>query len=460
MTAAPGIDAPGIDAEPVTTLRSLPRPPIHSILGFAAFWADPELARSEFAKRGERMVIDIPFLPRMLFTSSPEDCKAVFTTPDSGLRLGAALRKLAPHEMLFGSEMIDWWNGENHAKLRKLVTPAFNGRALRGYEEAMTEATRRRVAEWPVGEPVRFTRLMKTLARDVIMSVVFGVTEDDRRDRLEAALIELDRTIASNGMRVRYLAAVAAGGRWPKYSRMEQVSARIDAITLEEIAHRRAHPSAEERKDCLDIFLDLQKDDPENLLGDEMIAVFQRMLLIAGYETTAVTLAWVAERLVRHPEVLDKLDESLARGEDDYLDAVITEAMRLRPALPVTMRQASKDVVINGLKVTKGAIVMIYINAIHKRADFYPDPERFDPERFVGTRPDPHRWLPFGGGAHRCLAGNFAMFESRVLLRTILEQRRFAPDTSSGERQDQHKNILLLPGRGAAVTLLERAEAR
>lgn len=456
MTAT-AVTAPVTDAPPLTSMRSLPRPPIHSLLGFAAFWADPELARKKFAKRGDRMVVDIPFLPRMLFTSSPEDCKAVFTTPDSGLRLGAALRKLAPHEMLFGSEMIDWWNGENHAKLRKLVTPAFNGTALRGYEEAMVEATRRRVAEWPVGEPVRFTRLMKTLARDVIMAVVFGVTEDDRRDRLEAALIELDRTIASHGMRARYLAAVAAGGRWPRYSRMEQVSARIDAITLEEIAHRRANPSTEERKDCLEIFLRLQQDDPD-LLGDQMIAVFQRMLLIAGYETTAVTLAWVAERLVRHPDVLERLDASLARGEDDYLDAVITEAMRLRPALPVTMRHASKDVVVNGLQVTKGTIVMIYINAIHKRADFYPEPERFDPERFLGTRADPHRWLPFGGGAHRCLAGSFAMFESRVLLRTILEQRRFAPDSSADERQDQHRNILLLPGRGATVTLLERAD--
>ncbi|KAA0022620.1 cytochrome P450 [Antrihabitans cavernicola] len=437
-------------------LRDLPRPPIHSAVGFAAFWADPEFARKQFDVRGDRMVVDLPLLPTMLFTAVPEDAKAVFTQVDSGLRLGEALRRLAPHEMLFGREMIDWWNGANHAKLRKKVAPAFNGAALRGYEEAMVDAAKRRVDEWPVGEPVRFTRQMKTLARDVIMSVVFGVTEGDRRDRLEQALIDLDRAIASNGMRTRYVAAILSGGRWPRYTAMREISARIDAVTLEEIAFRRANPSPVQRKDCLAIFLELAEDDPENLLSDQMIAVFQRMLLIAGYETTAVTLAWVAERLVRHPEVMATLDQSLAAGADDYLDAVITETMRIRPALPVTMRYAEKDVDINGLRVPKGTIVMLYINAIQKREEFYPNPDEFDPDRFLGVRPDPHRWLPFGGGAHRCLAANFAMFESRVLLRTILTHRRLLPDAGAGERQDQHRNILLTPHRGATVTLAHR----
>lgn len=443
-------------ATSVCELEDLPGPPIHSVVGFFAFWADPELARRELTKRGERFVVNVPLLPTVFVTTSPQDAKAIFTQPDSGLRLGQALRKLAPHEMLFGAEMIDWWNGANHAKLRKKVTPAFNGTALRAYEEAMIEATQRRVAQWPVNEPVKFSRLMQTLARDVIMAVVFGVTEGDRRARLEAVLIELDHALASTGMRARYFLAMARGGRWPSFGALDNINKRIDAITLEEIAHRRAHPSTEPRKDCLDIFMRLQDDDPDDLLNDHMIAVFQRMLLIAGYETTAVTLAWVAERIVRHPEVLAELDASLARGEDDYLDAVITETARLRPALPVTVRYAEKDVVINNVRVPAGTIVMIYINAIHKRPDLYPDPDRFDPQRFLGVRPDPYRWLPFGGGAHRCLAANFAMFESRVLLRTILQKRRFQPDTSPGERQDQHRNILLLPHNRATVTLLPR----
>lgn len=440
----------------VLTIDSLPRPPVHSVFGFGAYWAAPEFTRKQLGKLGERVMVDVPMLPPLLVTSSPQDCKAIFHERGGALRLGEALRKMAPHEMLFGSEMIEWWNGANHALLRKKVTPAFNGNAMRGYEDAIVGAAEARIKEWPVGEPVRFSELMQTLARDVIMSVVFGVTEPDRRRRLEEAFIELDEVLSSKGMLARYFWAMSRGGKWGTFERLEKVNATIDAITLEEIEYRRANPSAEERKDCLAVFLKIRETDEDNLLDDNMIAVFQRLLLIAGYETTAVTLAWVAERLVRHPDALAKLEASVDNGEDGYLDAVITEVMRLRPALPVTLRYAEKDFVMNDLLVPKGTVIVIYINAIQKRADIYPDPLAFDPERFLGKRPDPNEWLPFGGGAHRCLGANFAMFESRVLLRTILQHMRFKPETSRGEREDQHRNILLLPHKGATVTLLPR----
>ncbi|WP_166909029.1 cytochrome P450 [Mycobacterium sp. DL440] len=450
-------DATTTVAEQPRNLDTIQRPPVPSTLAFGSYWLAPEFTRRQLTKRGERMLIDIPLLPKLLFTSSPQDCKAIFTERDGALKLGEALRQMAPHEMLFGAEMIDWWNGSNHALLRKKVTPAFNGNALRGYEEAIVDAAAKRVAEWPVNEPVRFTGLMRELARDVIMSVVFGVTETDRRRRLEQAFIDLDHALASPGMIGRYMLAMARGGKWPSFEKLDAINATIDAITLEEIEYRRNNPSDDERKDCLELFLQMQRDDEDELMDDHMIAVFQRMLLIAGYETTAVTLSWVAERIVRHPQVLEKLNQSVADGDDDYLDAVITEVMRLRPALPVTMRYAAKDFVLNDVLVPEGTVIVVYINAIHKRADLYPEPEKFDPDRFLGVRSDPHRWMPFGGGAHRCLGASFAMFESRVLLRTILQHRRFQPEATPDERQDQHRNILLLPHKGATVTLLPRS---
>ncbi|WP_446225636.1 cytochrome P450 [Nocardia sp. IBHARD005] len=448
---------------PAAALRgidTLARPPIHSVIGFGAFWAAPEFARKELLKRGERVVVDIPLLPKLLFTASPQDVKAVFGDRDGALKLGEALRKMAPHEIVFGTEMIDWWNGANHALLRKKVMPAFGGRALAGYEQAITDAVLNRLPEWPVDKPVQFTHLMQDLARDVIIAVVFGVTEPDRRRRLEKAFIDLDKTLASPGIVARYVIAMARGGKWPSFERLEKINARIDAITREEIEFRRDNPSDEERKDCLEIFLKLQETDEDNVLDDHMIALFQRMLLIAGYETTAVTLSWVAERVTRHPEVMAKLEQSIDAGDDTYLDAVITETMRLRPALPVTMRYAWEDFVMNDVLVPKGTVIMLYINAIQKRADIYPDPETFDPERFVGVRPDPNSWLPFGGGAHRCIGASFAMFESRVLLRTILRHRALKLTTAPDERQDQHRNIFLLPGDGGRVTMRKRPEAR
>jgi cytochrome P450 len=440
----------------VRSFASLPRPPIHSVLGFATYWASPEFFRKQFARLGERVAVEVPLLPPLLFTSSPADARVIFTDNTGAIRFGEALRRMAPHEMVFGSEMIEWWNGANHTLLRQLVMPAFGNKALAGYEAAIIEAAEQRIAEWPVNTPVQFMDLMKTLARDVIIAVVFGVTDDGRRRRLEKAFMELDETLVSPGMIARYLYAMTRGGKWPSFSKLDKVNAKIDAITLEEVACRRANPDREPGKDCLELFLQMQATDTNNLLSDRMLAVFQRLLLIAGYETTAVTLAWVAERLVRHPEVMNKLESSLAGGEDDYLDAIITEVMRLRPALPVTMRYAEKDFLMNDVLVPAGMVIMIYINGIQKRADIYPDPLRFDPERFLNVRPDPYRWLPFGGGAHRCLGGSFAMFESRALMKTILKHRRFQADTTPGEREDQHRNILLLPHRGAIVTLLPR----
>lgn len=436
-------------------MDSLPRPPLHSVLGFGAFWTFPELARNWLLKHEDRVVFEVPFLPPLLATASPDDCKAIFTDREC-LRFGEALRRMAPHEMVFGSEMIDWWNGDNHMPLRRKVMPAFDGAALEGYEEAMIAAASLRIAEWPVDAPVSFSKLMHALARDVIMSVVFGVTEEKRRQRLEHAFIDLDEALRSPGMIGRYFLAMGRGGKWPRFQKLDAINAKIDAITQEEIDHRRAHPQSAERKDCLAIFLRIQAEDKDSLMNDRMIAVFQRLLLIAGYETTAVTLAWVAERLVRHPLIMARLEASLARGEDKYLDAVITEVMRLRPALPVTLRYAEKDFRMNDVLVKAGTVIMVYINAVHKRADVYPEPERFDPERFLEARPHPHRWLPFGGGAHRCLGGAFAMVEARVLLRTILKHRRFEADTSPDERVDQHRNILMLPHRGAMVTLRRR----
>lgn len=427
------------------------------MLGFGNFWARPEFTHQDWAKRGDRIVIRLPGLTPLLFTSSPADAQVVFTDRGEALRLGEAVRRIAPQEMIFGTEVITWLNGDNHALLRRIITPAFNGHALRGYEHAIIAAAETRIAQWPVHTPVRFQELMLELARDVIMSVVFGVTEPTRRARLEQALIDLDHALTGFGMKRRYIAAMARGGRWPRYPEMERINAEIDAITAEEITHRRAHPRGQERHDCLQVFLKIQQTEEAGaLLDDHMIAVFQRMLLIAGYETTGVTLSWVAERIVRHPDVLAELDASLARGEDAYLDAVITETLRLRPALPATVRYTDTDFAMNDVLVPAGTIIVIYINAIHKRPDAYPDPDRFDPDRFLGVRPDPRTWLPFGGGAHRCLGGAFAMFESRVLLRTILTHRRFQTDDTPAERQDQHRNILLTPHHHARVTLLPR----
>lgn len=438
---------------PVTTLADLPHPN-RSLAAWAKVWRKPETARRQFALYGERFVMDVPLLPTMLWTSSPDDVRAVFQEKSRALSLGAGLRRFAPHEALFGSRIMDWWASDDHPVVRRKVANALMGKLLAGYEGMMEDSVRRLIPELPIGQPVRFHEHMQTLAREVIMSVVFGVFECERRRRLSDHLILLDQLIASRGLALRYAAALASNGHWLPFPALDRVLDGLDRVTYDEIAARRAAPQAE-RRDCLAALLSLQETGTADFVDDAMIAGFQRLLLVAGYDTTAATLTWVAERLVRHPGVLRRLDETLAEGDDTYLDAVISETLRLRPPVQFTVRAVQRDLVLNDMFLPRGSAVFLYINGIHHRDDLYDSPEEFRPERFMGDAPDPYRYLPFGGGVNRCPGGQMALFQTRVLLRTLLRDLAFVPSGSPSEVQ-QGRTGVLLPRNRATVTLRRR----
>ncbi len=439
----------------VTTLGMLPRPTFSPGAWAKLFFA-PESARQHFATLGERFVLDVPLMPTMFWTTSPDDVRAVFQDKTRALSFGTALRRIAPHEIVFGERIMTWWASENHTEVRRKVTPAFMGNALKGYQPTMEEVARRMIRELPTGRPIRFHAYARTLAREVIMSVVFGVTDPQRRAQLSEHMDELDRLVGSRGMAARYAAAMVTRGRWLPFPALDRVLSDLDRVTYDEITERRAGTDEAERSDCLAVFLRIQQADEQGLMDDEMIAGFQRLLLVAGNDTTAATLSWVAERLVRHPEVLARLEESVAAGDDTYLDAVITETLRLRPTVPFTARMVTRDVVINGVHLPRGSMVWLYINGIHRRGDLYDAPDEFRPERFLENPPDPYHWLPFGGGINRCLGGQMAMFEARVLLRTILQELTFVAQSSADEPQ-QAQTVLLLPKHRAMVTLRKQA---
>ena len=219
-------------------------------------------------------------------------------------------------------------------------------------------------------------------------------------------------------MMFRYGLSLITRGRWLPFRALDRAIAEIDAVIHEEITHRRAHPGDTKGKDCLSVFLRMQQEQGDDcFLDDHMIAAFQRLLLLAGYETTATTLAWVAERLVRHPHILAKLDQTLTAGDDTYLDAVIAEAMRVQLAVPYHGQVGAKGLRHERRHTSRRHDRRHLHQRPPKRANLYSDAETFDPERFVGNRPDPRHWMPFGGGAHHCLGAQFALIESRVLLR-------------------------------------------
>src|ERR1700753_936620 len=213
---------------------------------------------------------------------------------------------------------------------------------------------------------------------------------------------------------------MARRGSWVAIPQIARTAAAVDAIVLEKIAERRR--TGARTDDCLTLFLEINQQD-EHPRDDAFLARSMRGLMLAGYAATAVTLGWVAELLVHQPETLAKLEDSIDRGEDAYLDAVIAESMRLRPALPITGRRALRDFDLNGLHIPRGAYIILAIMAMHEREDLHPDPLAFRPERFLDTRPGTNTWLPFGGGVYRCVGAEVVLFEARALLRALMQRR-------------------------------------
>jgi hypothetical protein len=401
----------------------------------------------------ERYVVKAPLAPAMLLTSSAEDCRAIFTERDGKLLLGEALRRFAPHEAMFGHDAISSLDGDDHTRFRRRLTGAFHGDALRGYEEVIVAQTEAALKDWPLGSPVPFAELTHRLARDVIVAAVFGVTDPARAKRLQTALDRLDKMLNSVELGVRFAAAIMMRGWWAPYPHMRSIHAEIEAIAREEMNARRAAGTSS-TADCLGRFL-APADDDETLSDDEIVVAL-RVLLVAGWGTTANTLAWMAERLARHPEALEQCHLDAREGSGRYLIAAVQETLRMRPPVPVTLRYVTGDFDLNGVTVPAGTLVAADIERMHHRADIYPEPRRFSPERFLENRPGTYTWIPFGGGIHRCIGAGFALTEARLVMQTILRKVTFAAAHGRGEASSR-RTLITVPREKAAVTLLRAA---
>lgn len=179
-------------------------------------------------------------------------------------------------------------------------------------------------------------------------------------------------------------------------------------------------------------------------------------LLVAGHDTTATALAWALERLTRHPAALVKAvhaADASAAGDpagDEYLDAVAKETLRVRPILSGIGRMLTRPAMVAGYQLEAGTMVVPAIGLVHASDAIYSDPERFDPDRMLGTNLSPTTWLPFGGGNQRCLGSTFAMVEMRVVLREVLRRTELKSTTAADEPQNS-KHVIHVPGRGALI---------
>jgi cytochrome P450 family 135 len=394
----------------------------------------------------------LSFKSPMVMISDPAAIKALYTEREHGLPPGREIIL----EPILGSRSLLLLEGSDHLAHRRLMLPPFHGERMRSYEPIVSEIVDAEIDTWPLGEEFAIHPRMQAVTLEVILRVVFGIAEGPRLERLRELLTTVLEQTASPFAQLIGLATRRFGGRpWAKFE--AQLKA-VDELLYAEIAEHRLKDDLEERDDILSALILARYEDGGGLsdtdLRDQLMT-----LLLAGHETTATALAWTFDLLLRHPRELGRLRDSLEAGEDDYLRATITESLRLRPVVPLAGRRLAKELEADGLALPAGTDVTPAIWLAHTRADVYPEPFAFRPERFLEEGPDTYAWVPFGGGVRRCLGAAFAEFEMRIALREVLTRCELHKANRAPEKIGR-RNITLSPRDGTPVVLTARHPAR
>jgi cytochrome P450 family 135 len=403
------------------------------------------------ARYGDVFTLRIRNEGTWVLLADPELIKQVFTGDPRLLRAGEANGVLAP---IVGSNSVLLLDEPQHMRDRKLMLPPFHGERMQRYRELMSEITRTEVARWPEQEPFPLWPSMQAITLEVIMRAVFGITQAAHLQRVREPLRHmLDWT--TNPRQLAYL-AVLGPQRIARNRQFRSVIDPVDEALLEEIALRRTAPDLHERQDILSMLLQARYEDG-SAMGDRELRDELMTLLVAGHETTATSLAWAIERLVRHPAQLERLQAEVRSGKEEYLDAVVKETLRLRPVLPVVVRRLAEPMRVGQHLIPAGVSLTPCIYLVHRRADIYPDPLRFAPERFLDRPAGTYTWIPFGGGVRRCLGASFAQFEMKTVLQTVVEEVDLRPSVPAGERVVR-RAITLTPAGRASVVATRRRE--
>ncbi len=378
---------------------------------------------------------------------APDLIKQVMTADPDVLQAGVANSLLEPTVGKYSLLTLD---GPEHLRQRRLLLPAFTGERMQAYAGVMREIADTAFESWPVGEPFALQPAMQGITLDVILRTVFGIADAARFAQLREQIVTLLDVTSHPIFLLPLLLKLDLFALLPR-SRATRARAAIDDMIYDEIAHRRARPTG--GSDVLSLMLEA-RDDAGRAMTDRELRDELVTLLLAGHETTAPALAWTVERLLANPSALDRLRGELAAGRDEYLDAVIKETLRVRPIIPLVARYVRTPYQLAGYEIPAGVRISPSIYLTHRRADLYPEPERFQPERWLGVKPDPYAWLPFGGGIRRCLGMAFALFEMRVVLQAIVPRARLR--LANGEARIARRGITLAPSHGLRVILDER----
>jgi cytochrome P450 len=377
--------------------------------------------------------------PMVLF-SGPDAVREVFRLDPAIAPAGQSWEFLRPFA---GPHSILLLDGEEHLRERRLLQTPFHGERMRALAPIVAELARRELGAWR-GRVIALER-MRQLTLEIILRVVFGAHDEQEAAQLRDAV---EGTLASVRSMPRMLAMALVqrdlGPRSP-WGRFRIAVEHFDALLLDVVARRRAEQGGDS---VLSLLLE-QRDEDGNAPTDRHLRDQLVALLVGGHDSSAASLAWAFERLARHPAVHARL----RAGDPAYLDAVVKEVLRVRPALTIAPRRLLEPVRIGGRSLPAGIQVAACLWLALRRNDLWPDAAAFRPERWLeGAAPNPMSWIPFGGGVRRCPGHEFAEMEMREVLRAAadLTIRPVRPDSERARRS----MLVVTPHLGGEVVIV------
>ena len=405
---------------------------------------------------GDRFTLRLGRFGTYVYLADPADIREVFHGDDTVLHAGEANAPFLGR--ILGPSSVLVTDGAEHMRQRRRLTGSFHGEAIARLVPQMAAIAAADIEHWPAGRPFAVLPRMRAVTLEVILRTVIGLTDGPRLDSMRAALLEL----TDIGLLDMAQFVFPGLGRLGPWRRFWVAKDRADALLRHEIESCRADPALGERRDVLALLVRSAgtgvASGAEEPMGVEELRDQIVTLLLAGHETTATGLAWTLERLTRHPAVLRRATDAARSGDSEYLDAVVTESLRSRPVVPDISRRLAAEYRLGGHVIPAGTYVDPAIALVHASERLWPRPETFDPSRFVGARPDPTIWLPFGGGNRRCIGAAFAATEMRVVLAEVLTRVDLEP-TSARPEKARVRHVTLAPHRGAVVRVRRRRPA-
>ena len=441
------ITTPERSAPTPREVRLPPTPPVPRLIQGLGFTTSRKWTVAQIVRRcGDVFTLQLPVFGRTVIVADPALAKELFmaNTEDVG--------NIQPNlSRVLGSGSVFALDGADHRRRRRLLTPPFHGKSIRNYEAIFEEETLREAQSWPEGTPFETLEPMMRITLNAILRAVFGAdgTHLDELRRIIPPWVTLGSRLAVLPTPARTYGRFSPWGRLARYRRRydEVIGRLIDAV--------QADPDFDERDDVLALLLKSTYEDGSSMsrqdIGDELLT-----LLAAGHETTAATLGWAFERISRHPDVLARLAAEADTEDNEYRQAVILEVQRVRTVIDFAGRHVyAPSFNLGEYTIPQGYSIVVALSQMHHRTQEFPDPDRFDPHRFLGQRPPTFAHIPFGGGTRRCVGAAFANVEMDIVLRTVL--RHFVIETTDAPAEKTHsRGVAYTPKSGGRVVVHRR----